>query len=172
MPARWWRMQSRRARLIRLRPTARGSTLRDTARPRRGSPSPGSQCRPSRASPRRRPPSNTRVYSTRERTRALRGNRARGSVVISLDIAVARVSVMTGPRGESGAQALAALGAATRQDLAAVSRLHAGTEAVVALALEVAGLVGALGGHGGTRFVNGAKEPESLVRPGPEVKPE
>src|SRR5690606_27573366 len=63
----------------------------------------------------------------------------------------------TGPRCESGAQALAALGTATRQDLAAVGRLHAGTEAVVALALEVAGLEGALGGHGGTRFVMGRK---------------
>src|SRR5690606_39929319 len=43
----------------------------------------------------------------------------------------------------SGAEAHAALGATARQDLAAVGRLHAGTEAVVALALEVAGLVGA-----------------------------
>ena len=47
-------------------------------------------------------------------------------------------------------QAGAALGTATRQDLAAVGGRHAGTETVVALTLEVAGLVGALGGHGGT----------------------
>src|SRR3546814_10963951 len=46
---------------------------------------------------------------------------------------------------------------------AAVGGLHAGTEAVVALALEVAGLVGALGGHGGTRDDTRGKEPESLL---------
>src|SRR5690606_18047670 len=57
----------------------------------------------------------------------------------------------------SGAEALAALGAATREDLAAVGGLHAGTETVVALALEVAGLVGALGGHGGTRLKSDRK---------------
>src|SRR3546814_6412860 len=68
-------------------------------------------------------------------------------------------------RGEtaSGRQALAALGAAAGDDLAAVGGLHAGTEAVVALALEVAGLVGALGGHGGTREDTRRKEPESLL---------
>jgi len=49
----------------------------------------------------------------------------------------------------SGAEALAALGATAGQHLAAVGRGHACTEAVVALALEVAGLVGALGGHDG-----------------------
>src|SRR5690606_26105507 len=53
----------------------------------------------------------------------------------------------------SGRQALAALGAAAGQDLAAAGRLHACTEAVVALALEVAGLEGALGGHGGVAQV-------------------
>jgi hypothetical protein len=47
-----------------------------------------------------------------------------------------------------GAKTLAALGATAREDLAAIGRRHAGTETVVALALEVAGLVGALGGHG------------------------
>src|SRR4249919_1562917 len=41
--------------------------------------------------------------------------------------------------------------------LAAIGRRHAGTEAVVALALEVAGLVGALGGHG-RLGVNGGKD--------------
>src|SRR5690606_35504013 len=76
----------------------------------------------------------------------------------------------TGLRGESGAQALAALGTTTRQDLAAIGGLHAGTEAVVALALEVAGLEGALGGHGGTRFGNGAKELESVGSAGTSVK--
>ena len=50
----------------------------------------------------------------------------------------------------SDAEAGAALGAATGQDLAAIGGGHAGAEAVVALALEVAGLVGTLGGHGGT----------------------
>src|SRR5690606_32738806 len=42
------------------------------------------------------------------------------------------------------------LGAAAGQDLAAANGLHAGTEAVVALALEVAGLESALGGHLGS----------------------
>src|SRR5690606_25380029 len=68
------------------------------------------------------------------------------------------------PGAASGRQALAALGAAAGEDLAAVGGLHAGTEAVVALALEVAGLVGALGGHGGTRADTRRKEPESLLR--------
>jgi hypothetical protein len=56
-----------------------------------------------------------------------------------------------------GAKTLAALGTATGKDLAAVGGGHAGTEAVVALALEVAGLVGALGGHG-RLGVNGGKD--------------
>jgi hypothetical protein len=47
----------------------------------------------------------------------------------------------------SGSQAGTALGATTGENLAAVGGLHAGTETVVALALEVAGLVSALGGH-------------------------
>src|SRR4249919_1708446 len=64
----------------------------------------------------------------------------------------------TGRSGlRSGAKTLAALGATTREDLAAIGRRHAGTEAVVALALEVAGLVGALGGHG-RLGVNGGKD--------------
>src|SRR5262245_23009976 len=50
-----------------------------------------------------------------------------------------------------GAKTLAALGAAAGEDLAAIGGRHAGTETVVALALEVAGLVGALGGHGSAR---------------------
>src|SRR5690606_20736374 len=69
----------------------------------------------------------------------------------------------------SGAEALAALGAATRQDLAAADGLHPCTEAVVALALEVAGLVRALGGHGDTLKGSGSKEPailRSRQRPG------
>src|SRR5690606_9659699 len=53
------------------------------------------------------------------------------------------------PGAASGRQAPAALGAAAGQDLAAVGGRHAGTEAVVALALEVAGLESALGGHFG-----------------------
>src|SRR5690606_35935689 len=59
------------------------------------------------------------------------------------------------------AETLAALGAATRQDLAAVGGRHAGTEAVVALALEVAGLVGALGGHAGGSAVTAEKTGKS-----------
>src|SRR3546814_5630821 len=68
-------------------------------------------------------------------------------------------------RGEtaSGRQALAALGAAAGDDLAAVGGLHAGTEAVVALALEVAGMVGAIGGHGGARDDKRREEPERLT---------
>ena len=52
----------------------------------------------------------------------------------------------------SGGEALATLGTTTGQDLATVGGLHAGTETVVALALEVAGLVGALGGHDRARL--------------------
>ena len=55
-------------------------------------------------------------------------------------------------------EAGAALGTTTGEDLAAVGGLHAGTEAVVALALEVAGLVGALGGHGSALCVNDGKD--------------
>ena len=57
-----------------------------------------------------------------------------------------------GAATQSSAEDFAALGAATRQDLAAVSGLHTGTEAVVALTLEVAGLEGALGGHVGLSY--------------------
>src|SRR3546814_18715088 len=68
-------------------------------------------------------------------------------------------------RGETAScrQALAALGAAAGDDLAAVGGLHAGTEDVVALELEVAGLVGALGGHGGSRDDTRRKEPAILL---------
>ena len=54
-------------------------------------------------------------------------------------------------------QSLATLGATARQDLAAIGRRHAGTETVVALALEVAGLVRALGGHDGLVWLSGRK---------------
>src|SRR5207344_3388527 len=57
----------------------------------------------------------------------------------------------------SDAEARTALGAATGQDLAAVLGRHAGTETVVALALEVRRLVGTLGGHGGARQLEGGK---------------
>src|SRR5690606_18352175 len=55
-----------------------------------------------------------------------------------------------GAATQSSAEDFATLGAATRQNLAAVSGLHTSAEAVIALALEVAGLERALGGHGGT----------------------
>ena len=61
------------------------------------------------------------------------------------------VSYVTGTmagRGSDG-EAAAALRTTTREDLAAVGSRHAGTEAVVALALQVAWLVGALGRHDG-----------------------
>ncbi len=53
-----------------------------------------------------------------------------------------------------GAETLAALGAATRQDLAAIGGRHAGTKTVVALALEVAGLKSALW-HGSAAVYSG-----------------
>ena len=53
---------------------------------------------------------------------------------------------VAGSDGETGA----ALGATTGQNLAAVCGLHASTKAVVTLALDVAGLIGAFGGHGET----------------------
>jgi hypothetical protein len=48
----------------------------------------------------------------------------------------------------SDSQATTTLGTTTRQDLTTVGGGHAGAETVVALTLEVAGLVGALGRHG------------------------
>src|SRR5690348_17214008 len=140
---------------MRLRPTARRSTLRETARPSRGGASSCSQCSPRAGWAMRLPASNTRVNSLRARTRAHRGNEARGMTgnpgwPAAGTARTGNVSAWRrrGRRG-SGAEALAALGATAGQDLAAVGRRHAGTEAVVALALEVAGLVRALGGHDG-----------------------
>src|SRR3546814_16902551 len=107
----------------------------------------------------RRPGWKARSKSARARTRTGRGKRAfMGETVRS------RPSASAG-RGEtaSGRQALAAIGAAAGDDLAAVGGLHAGTEAVVALALEVAGLVGALGGHGGPRDDHAWKEQGRLL---------
>jgi hypothetical protein len=80
------------------------------------------------------------------------------AAVASVDKSARTKPARTGRSGlRSGAKTLAALGATTREDLAAIGRRHAGTEAVVALALEVAGLVGALGGHG-RLGVNGGKD--------------
>src|SRR5690606_30262924 len=76
----------------------------------------------------------------------------------------------SGRPGASGGEALAALGAAAGKDLAAIGGRHAGTEAVVALALEVAGLVGALGGHDGCSSGTQRKEPAILVRAAGPVK--
>src|SRR5690606_17566020 len=151
----------RSTRLIRLRPTACGSTLRETARPSRAGGGPATKCRENSGEAVRRPCWKARSNSARARTRTLRGKRA----FMWWGTARSRPSTSAG-RDEtaSGRQALAALGAAAGEDLAAVGGLHAGTEAVVALALEVAGLVGALGGHGGTRADTRRKEPESLLR--------
>ena len=49
-------------------------------------------------------------------------------------------------------QAFAAFGTTTSQNLAAVLGSHTGTEAMDALALEVAGLKGSFLGHGGVTF--------------------
>src|SRR5690606_16567384 len=141
-----WRKVSRSTRLMRLRPTACGSTLRETASPSRAGGAPATKCRENSGEAVRRPCWKARSYSARARTRTWRGNRA-----VMEGTARSRSSAVAGRGGTaSGRQALAALGAATGEDLAAVGGLHAGTEAVVALALEVAGLVGALGGHGGS----------------------
>src|SRR5690606_4597998 len=129
---------------MRLRPTACGSTLRETARPSRAGGGPATKCSENNGEAVRRPCWKARSKSARARTRTWRGNRA-----VMGGTAQSRSSAKAGRGGTaSGRQDLATLGAATGQDLAAVGGLHAGTEAVVALALEVAGLVGALGGHG------------------------
>src|SRR5690606_22318761 len=129
---------------MRLRPTACGSTLRETARPSRAGGGPATKCRENRGDAVRRPCWKARSYSARARTRTWRGNRA-----VMEATTQSRSSATAGRDGTaSGRQDLATLGTATGQDLAAVGGLHAGTEAVVALALEVAGLIGALGGHG------------------------
>jgi hypothetical protein len=57
--------------------------------------------------------------------------------------------------GALDAEAGAALGAAAGQNLAAIGGFHAGTEAVVAFAFQIAGLVRAFGGHDGTSFIKG-----------------
>src|SRR6478672_1958604 len=144
---------------MRLRPTACGSTLRETARPSRaGAPSP-SQCRAMRGSAVRRPPSKTALNSAFARTRAARGKPTpdtttpaswadTGVLGIAGTVMAIRPAPDARPEG-SDSQATTALGATARQDLAAVCSRHAGAEAVVALALEVAGLVSALGRHGG-----------------------
>src|SRR5690606_7527495 len=135
---------------MRLRPTAVGSTLRETARPRRGGAPSRSQCRLSSGALVRLAPSNTRAKSALARIRAARGKMFREGIGRRLRPA------------RSGAEALAALGTTTGQDLAAVGGRHAGTETVVALALEVAGLVGALGGHGWILYrVTDGKDSES-----------
>src|SRR5690606_31168748 len=135
---------------MRLRPTAVGSTLRETARPRRGGAPSRSQCRLSSGALVRLAPSNTRAKSALARIRAARGRVFREGIGRRLRPA------------RSGAEALAALGTTTGQDLAAVGGRHAGTETVVALALEVAGLVGALGGHGWILYrVTDGKDSES-----------
>src|SRR4249919_3222541 len=138
---------------MRLRPTARGSTLRDTASPSLAGESLRSQCRLMRGSALRRPSAKTRSKSAPMRTRALRGRPAStGFVTLTRTRAAAKADA-------SDSQATATLRATTREDLAAVGGLHARTEAVVALALEVAGLVSALGGHDSTRErVFGRKE--------------
>src|SRR5690606_35905532 len=70
-------------------------------------------------------------------------------------------------RGQhSGRKDFAALGAATSQDLATVGGLHARTEAVVTLALEVAGLVGALGSHGGDALAVARLTEPAILRGG------
>src|SRR4249919_3877814 len=152
---------------MRLRPTALGSTLRDTARPSRGGWLSAHQCRLSSGWLVRRPPSNTREYSTRVRTRAVRGKRASMTIMERSWPAMG-----AGCACNSGGETLAALGAATGQDLAAVGGRHAGTEAVVALALEVAGLEGALGGHGAARAVRRRKRLSILARSSTSGQPE
>src|SRR4051812_23811754 len=70
---------------MRLRPTAFGSTLRDTARPSFAGVSPASQCRLSSGSEVRRACANTRAYSAPVRTRAVGGNVAFFTGAVSLD---------------------------------------------------------------------------------------
>ena len=58
----------------------------------------------------------------------------------------------------SDAEAGTALGATTGKNLAPICGFHARTETVIALTLEVAGLVGALGGHGDDSIEIGAEK--------------
>jgi hypothetical protein len=55
----------------------------------------------------------------------------------------------------SDAKAGAAFGTATGQYFAAIGGFHAGTETVIALAFQVAWLVGAFGGHDGASINGG-----------------
>ena len=73
---------------------------------------------------------------------------------MGVDVELTRESGTGAGRGSDG-QAAAALRAAAREDLAAVGGLHAGTEPVVALALEVAGLVVRLVAMAGLRICGG-----------------
>src|SRR5690606_5308938 len=141
-------------RLMRLRATARLSALRETAMPSRASVAPGR----SRAIRRncgldsRLPSLKAAWYSAAARRRARGGKVRETSGACGAKAGSGARAAVTGGAGDDGSDGEpgAALGTATGQDLAAVGGLHAGAEAVVALALEVAGLVRALGGHGGT----------------------
>ncbi|MNV16014.1 hypothetical protein D3C71_1067660 [compost metagenome] len=87
-----WRVASRNTRLIRLRPTARVSTFRDTAIPSRAGVSPFSQWSVISGSDTRRAPLKTVEYSARVRTRAERGNRLRGKSLLTIGFAFAAES--------------------------------------------------------------------------------
>jgi hypothetical protein len=95
------RKLSRNTRLIRLRPTACGSTLRDTANPSRAGRASCIQCRLSNGCAKRRLLSNTRVNSLRARTRAMRGSVAcvsagAGTAVEPACVALITVAIMLG----------------------------------------------------------------------------
>ncbi len=151
-----WRNHSRIRRRRRLRSTARLSTLRETARPSRGMVIPAARSLAScsrklrlKAVPAARLPSaKQRLKSAPARTCAAGRKRRSEATGVGIPLLpdIAAMPVLT---GGSGGQALAALGAARIDDLAATGGLHPGAEPVGAGALEEAGLERAL--HGDTK---------------------
>ncbi len=125
---------------MRLRPTARESTLRLTARPKRGEFSVSRQCKASTGSALRLPCWNMRSKSDPLRTRAV------GGYFIAITSTKATSLESPSERILSG-EDLAALGTTTCKDLATVCSCHTCAETVVALTLQIRWLECTLSSH-------------------------
>lgn len=136
-----WRKDSLTRRLIRLRCTADLETFFETASPSRADgPSLRDTMMVKQSSPRRRPVLNTRLNSA--------GDNRRFARVKDCERAAVAGSFLTAvlPDRASDGESGAALGASARQHLAAALGCHAGAETMVALAAQVARLIGAFHG--------------------------
>jgi hypothetical protein len=148
-------------RLIRFRWTADLETLRDTANPSRAArPVPEATMMVKQKSLRRRPDLNTRVNSTGDSRRRLRGKRCDGAgfaVLPPLLVAAGRTS---------DSEASAALGAPPGQHLAAVLRGHAGAETMRPFPPQIARLIRAFHRRGPVREVPLARPSEARQKDG------